>query len=148
MTESPIEILKRESRYLRGTLAEEVKADVPGFSKDAEQLIKLHGLYQQKDRDRRGENPPPVLMLRGRIPGGRLDAPRYLAWDTLADRYGDGSLRLTPRQSIDLQRKRPGRSGGPAPTAGPGPGASTRRPARPLLRPGGARWPGRAGAGR
>jgi len=102
MTESPIEILKRESRYLRGTLAEEVAADVPGFSKDAEQLIKLHGLYQQKDRDRRGEDPFPVLMLRGRIPGGRLDAPRYLAWDTLADRYGDGSLRLTTRQSIEL----------------------------------------------
>jgi sulfite reductase beta subunit-like hemoprotein len=102
MTESAIEILKRNSRYLRGTLAEEVTGPEPGFGKDSEQLLKLHGLYQQKDRDRRGENPPPVIMLRGRLPGGRLTADQYLAWDALADRYGDGSLRLTTRQTIEL----------------------------------------------
>jgi sulfite reductase beta subunit-like hemoprotein len=102
MTESAIEILKRGSRHLRGTLAEETASDVPGYSKDAEQLIKLHGFYQQKDRDRRGQDPPPVLMLRGRIPGGRLEAAQYLAWDTLAGQYGDGTLRLTTRQSVEL----------------------------------------------
>jgi len=99
---SPIEILKRDSNHLRGTLAEELAAGTPGFSKDSEHLLKLHGLYQQKDRDRRGGDPPPVLMLRGRIPGGRLEADGWLAWDALADRYGDGSLRLTTRQSVEL----------------------------------------------
>ena len=102
MTESPIESLKRDSRHLRGTLAEELAGDARGFAKDSEQLLKLHGLYQQKDRDRRREDPPPVLMLRGRIPGGRLSAAGYLAWDELADRYGDGSLRLTTRQTVEL----------------------------------------------
>ena len=102
MTESPLETLKRESRFLRGTLAEEAASPEPGFSKDSEHLLKPHGLYQQKDRDLRGQNPPPVLMLRGRIAGGRLDADRYLAWDRLADQYGDGTLRLTTRQSIEL----------------------------------------------
>jgi len=102
MNESPIEIMKRESRHLRGTLAEELAADTPGFSKDSEQLLKLHGLYQQKDRDRRGQDPLPTLMIRGRIAGGRLSPDGYLAWDELADRYGDGSLRLTTRQTVEL----------------------------------------------
>jgi len=102
MSESAIEVLKRNSRHLRGSLAEETAAPAPGYSKDAEHLLKPHGLYQQKDRDRRGQDPPPVLMLRGRIPGGRLSAAQYLAWDGLADQYGDGSLRLTTRQSIEL----------------------------------------------
>jgi sulfite reductase beta subunit-like hemoprotein len=102
MTESAVETLKRYSRFTRGTLAEELASPDPGFSKASEPLLKHHGLYQQKDRDRRGQDPPPVLMVRGRIPGGRLNPGQYLAWDALADQYGDGSLRLTTRQSIEL----------------------------------------------
>ncbi len=100
--ETPIEALKRESRHFRGTLTEDLQSADPGFSKDSEHLLKPHGLYQQKDRDQRGQNPPPTLLLRGRIPGGRLSSVQYLAWDELADRYGDASLRLTTRQSIEL----------------------------------------------
>ncbi|HJW09015.1 MAG TPA: NADPH-dependent assimilatory sulfite reductase hemoprotein subunit [Holophagaceae bacterium] len=101
--ESAIESLKRGSHGLRGGLAAELASAEPGFSSDAQQLIKLHGLYQQKDRDRRGDPAnPPVLLLRGRIPGGRLQASQYLAWDRLAGLHGDGTLRLTTRQSIEL----------------------------------------------
>lgn len=100
--ENPIEVLKRDSHHFRGTLAEELQNTDSGFSKDSEQLLKPHGLYQQKDRDLRGQNPPHTFLLRGRIPGGRLTAPQYLAWDGLADRFGDASLRLTTRQSIEL----------------------------------------------
>ena len=39
MTESAIETLKRNSRHLRGTLAEETAAPAPGYSKDAEHLL-------------------------------------------------------------------------------------------------------------
>ncbi|NWJ40264.1 MAG: NADPH-dependent assimilatory sulfite reductase hemoprotein subunit [Geothrix sp.] len=100
MTASPIEALKAGSRHLRGSLAEELASPEPSFSKEAQTLVKFHGLYQQKDRFEKEK--PPVLMLRGRIPGGRLSAGQYLAWDDLADRYGDGTLRLTSRQSIEL----------------------------------------------
>ncbi len=105
--ESPIEILKRNSRYLRGTLEAELAGSELGLSADAQQLIKLHGLYQQKSRDKSkgpevSPTKPPVLMARGRIPGGRLDASGYLAWDAIADRYGDRSLRLTTRQSLEV----------------------------------------------
>ncbi len=105
--ESAIETLKRNSRYLRGTLLDELASLDPGLSADSQQLIKLHGLYQQKDRDKpKGtEVSPtklPVLMARGRIPGGHLSASSYLAWDEIADRFGDRSLRITTRQSLEL----------------------------------------------
>jgi sulfite reductase beta subunit-like hemoprotein len=100
MTTSPVEALKAASSHLRGNLAEEVASSDPSFSKDGQVLVKFHGFYQQKDRFEKGK--PPVLMLRGRIPGGRLSAEQYLAWDDLADRYGDGTLRVTSRQSIEL----------------------------------------------
>ena len=103
--ESPAEALKRDSRFLRGTLEAELASTEAGFSASAQQLLKPHGFYQQKDRDRKGDPAnPPVLMVRGRIPGGRLSAAQYLAWDRLADRHGDGSLRLTTRQSLELHR--------------------------------------------
>lgn len=100
MTANPAEALKAASRYLRGNLAEEAASSDPSFSKDGQLLVKFHGFYQQKDRFQKEK--PPTLMLRGRIPGGRLSAAQYLAWDDLADRYGDGTLRLTSRQSIEL----------------------------------------------
>jgi sulfite reductase beta subunit-like hemoprotein len=100
MTATPAEALKAASRHLRGNLAEEVASPEPSLSKDGQVLVKFHGLYQQKDRFEKEK--PPVLMLRGRIPGGRLSATQYLAWEGLADQYGDGTLRLTSRQSIEL----------------------------------------------
>ncbi|MBI1751691.1 MAG: NADPH-dependent assimilatory sulfite reductase hemoprotein subunit [Acidobacteria bacterium] len=101
--EHPAEALKRESRHLRGALAEELASGAEGFSKDSETLLKFHGLYQQKNRDKAPETPKhPVLMVRGRIPGGRLEAAQYQAWDRIADTFGDGSLRITTRQSLEL----------------------------------------------
>jgi sulfite reductase beta subunit-like hemoprotein len=100
MTLTAMETLKAASRHLRGTLAEELASPDPSFSKDGQALVKFHGFYQQKERG--AADKPPVLMLRGRIPGGRLSADQYLAWDGLADRHGDGTLRLTARQSIEL----------------------------------------------
>ncbi len=96
--------LKRDSHHLRGTLAAELATAEPGFSEDAQHLLKPHGFYQQKDRDRRKDPvpPPPALMVRGRIPAGRLSAAAWAAWDGLADTHGDGTLRITTRQSLEL----------------------------------------------
>ena len=71
-------------------------------------LLKFHGIYQGYDRDsaterkQRGEDKVWQFMVRVRIPGGRLTADQYLALDALADRYADGSLRVTTRQSIQF----------------------------------------------
>jgi sulfite reductase (ferredoxin) len=99
---SGAEILKRESRHLRGTIAEELKNMVPHFSKPATGILKFHGIYQQDDRDVRKLQSERVFsaMVRVGIPGGRLTAAQYLELDRLADQVGDGTLRITSRQAL------------------------------------------------
>ena len=41
-------------------------------------------------------------MVRVRIPGGRLTADQYLGLDAIADKWSDGSLQVTTRQSIQF----------------------------------------------
>ena len=100
-----VELIKEKSDFLRGNIARDLYNGTDHFEEDDKQLIKFHGIYQQKDRDKRLEGEPEkkhTFMLRGRIPGGRLTAEQYLAWDYLGDRFGGGALRLTTRQSIQL----------------------------------------------
>lgn len=105
---SKIEILKEESQGLRGSLKEELSAETSKFSTGAENLLKFHGIYQQKDRDRKKPGDPPAppkpygMMVRGRIPGGRLRWDQWLAWDRIADQHASNGLRLTTRQSLQL----------------------------------------------
>ncbi|MCX8000769.1 MAG: NADPH-dependent assimilatory sulfite reductase hemoprotein subunit, partial [Leptospiraceae bacterium] len=75
---SKIEHIKANSNYLRGTILEELNNGTDHFSEENVQILKFHGMYQQKDRDRQKDaegkdiEKPYTLMLRGRIPGGRL----------------------------------------------------------------------------
>src|SRR5688572_4221995 len=99
---SEVEGIKDASEGLRGGIVAGLNDGTDEFSEDDKQLLKFHGLYQQKDRDKREEGAPEKIntsMLRGRIPGGRLTAEQYLAWDYLGERFGGGALRLTTRQS-------------------------------------------------
>jgi len=105
MSERTIEEIKLESDFLRGKLAETLAdPSKDGFSEDDKALLKFHGLYQQKNRDKLpdGAQQPNSFLIRGRIPGGRLTAAQYLAWDDISDLYGGGSLRLTTRQTFQL----------------------------------------------
>jgi sulfite reductase beta subunit-like hemoprotein len=103
-----VEEIKTHSNGLRGNIKDELNDGTDAFSEDSTQLIKFHGFYQQKDRDRvKDENGEFIekehtMMLRGRIPGGRLTPEQYLIWDELGDKFGQGALRLTTRQSIQL----------------------------------------------
>lgn len=107
---SKSEHLKSGSRFLRGSLREELQNDSPEFSEEASQLLKFHGSYQQDDRDlRKAKNPDGtpkgkhfIMMVRSRLPGGRCTAGQLLAELDLADRFGNGSLRLTSRQGFQL----------------------------------------------
>jgi len=102
------EAVKQQSRQLRGHLARDLADTTAPFDKEGYSLLKFHGVYQGYDRDsatarkQRGEDKLWQLMVRVRIPGGRLLADQYLALDALADRYADGSLRVTTRQSIQF----------------------------------------------
>ena len=104
--ESAVERAKRESRQLRGTLAETLgNPEATHFGKDDTVLLKFHGSYQQDDRDLRQHRGEPVaksysFMIRVAIPGGSITPEQYLSFDDLATRYANGSIRLTTRQGI------------------------------------------------
>jgi sulfite reductase (NADPH) hemoprotein beta-component/sulfite reductase (ferredoxin) len=105
---SKMEVLKEESRGLRGTLPEEINSDATRFTGSAENLLKFHGMYQYKDRDKKkpgdeSVGPKPfTMMVRGRIPGGRLTWQQWVAWDDIASRHATAGLRITTRQSLQL----------------------------------------------
>jgi sulfite reductase (ferredoxin) len=105
---SKAEAIKQQSRQLRGNLVRDLADTTAPFDNIGYSLLKFHGIYQGYDRDtaterkQRGDSKLWQFMVRVRIPGGRLTAPQYLALDELADRYADGSLRITTRQSIQF----------------------------------------------
>ena len=103
---SKAETIKEESRFLRGTIAEELAKDTTHFSDADNALLKFHGTYGQDDRDARkpllaaGKERAYSMMLRAKIPGGLLDARQYLAMDDIASRYANQTLRITTRQGF------------------------------------------------
>ena len=106
---SPVERIKRNSNYLRGTLLESLADPVTGgLAGDDIQLSKLHGFYQQDDRDIRAERtrqklePAYSFMIRARVPGGICTPLQWLRMDELARVYANNSLRLTTRQAFQL----------------------------------------------
>lgn len=105
---SGFEVVKENSRWLRGTLAEEIAQETDHFSDDAKNLLKFHGSYQQEDRDARknraktGVGKHYMCMIRLKLPGGVLTAKQWIALDDLASQYGNNTLRITTRQSIQF----------------------------------------------
>jgi sulfite reductase (ferredoxin) len=105
---SKVERIKEASRALRGTIAEDLAIDSPTFEGANAQLLKFHGVYQQEDRDKRKEARRQGLdrhyqmMVRTRIPGGRVSPEGYLAHDRIADEWGNGTIRITTRQDFQL----------------------------------------------
>jgi len=100
---SKLEGIKDASNYLRGTISEQLLNDEPKFDADNAQLIKFHGSYQQDNRDQRsGGNKAFSFMVRSRIPGGRVTAEQFLAEIDIAEKYADGTVRITDRQGFQL----------------------------------------------
>src|SRR4051812_23890329 len=82
---SGMEVVKQNSRQLRGSIAEELGRDTDHFADQDKNLLKFHGTYQQENRDARKNRSPAgvgkhfMFMVRCKIPGGRLAADQYLA---------------------------------------------------------------------
>jgi sulfite reductase (NADPH) hemoprotein beta-component len=103
------EIIKENSRLLRGTIAEGLADVVTGaISEDDQQLTKFHGTYLQDDRDVRPERAKKKLekaysfMIRVRLPGGVTTSKQWLALDAIAGTYANHTLRLTTRQTFQF----------------------------------------------
>src|SRR5215470_3554687 len=105
---SKVELLKESSRSLRGGLAEGLADARPSFDEDGYNLLKFHGIYQGYDRDsatelkQAGKAKEFRFMVRARLPGGRVTAAQYLALDEIAERFANGTLRITTRQGIQF----------------------------------------------
>jgi sulfite reductase (NADPH) hemoprotein beta-component len=106
---SPVEAIKARSRGLRGTLAASLADTTTGaLSDDDAQLLRLHGSYQQDDRERREERrlqklePLWRFMVRLRLPGGVCTPAQWLAIDRIARDYAGAALRLTTRETFQF----------------------------------------------
>ncbi|AOS44164.1 Sulfite reductase [NADPH] hemoprotein beta-component [Lacunisphaera limnophila] len=97
------ELLKQRIPTLAGNIAATINDPaLEKFSEDDEQFIKFHGIYQQDDRDLRKTGKKWLVMIRGRIPGGIMTSAQWQVFDDLATQYGNNTLRLTTRQSIQF----------------------------------------------
>jgi sulfite reductase (NADPH) hemoprotein beta-component len=106
---SPNEAIKANSRLLRGTIADGLtRVETGALSDDDQQLTKFHGIYVQDDRDLRAERGRKkmekafIFMARMRVPGGVLTSPQWLSAEKIARERGNGTLRLTTRQTIQF----------------------------------------------
>ena len=106
---SPIEVIKDNSNYLRGTINESLADPLTGGMQPTDQvLIKFHGTYQQQDRDldeeRKHQKLEPLysFLIRVRVPAGVTTAEQWLAMDSLSEEYGDKTLKLTTRQAFQF----------------------------------------------
>jgi sulfite reductase (NADPH) hemoprotein beta-component len=106
---SPVEIIKENSNYLRGTIESGLEDPLTGsLSSDDTQLTKFHGIYQQTarelDKERKHQKLEPLysFMVRVRMPGGICKPEQWLTIDGLSDTYADGTLKLTTRQAFQF----------------------------------------------
>lgn len=108
-TPSDVERIKSESNYLRGSLIESLQEPISsGINDDDNRLMKFHGSYLQDDRDLRNERqrqklePAYQFMVRVRAPGGVAIPEQWLVMDRVANKYGNGTLKLTTRQAFQM----------------------------------------------
>merc|ERR1719277_766452 len=102
----PDEVIKVETNQLRGTLkaaCDDVTTGQVPFHDT--KVIKFHGSYQQDDRDLREERQKLGIenafsfMIRVRLPAGYCTAEQWLAMDDTCQRYANGTLKITTRQT-------------------------------------------------
>ncbi|KHE73001.1 assimilatory sulfite reductase (NADPH) hemoprotein subunit [Halobacillus sp. BBL2006] len=106
---SEMEKIKEDSDYLRGSLVENFANRITAGIPDEEtKILKFHGSYMQDDRDVRIERkqkklePAYQFMIRVRLPGGVATPNQWLVMDDLANTHGNGTMKLTTRQTFQL----------------------------------------------
>jgi sulfite reductase (NADPH) hemoprotein beta-component len=100
---SHLEVIKDAIPTLAGNIAEAMADPAADhLTDDDAQFLKFHGSYQQDDRDLRKTGKKYIMMTRGRIPGGVMTPAQWCVFDDLATRYGNNTLRITTRQSIQF----------------------------------------------
>jgi len=105
---SDVEGFKETSEYLKGDIPDELVDGEDHFGKGSVQLLKHHGTYQQDNRDIRSRGGSGksvkhfIFMVRTKIPGGIFTSEQLASELDLCDEFGDGTLRITSRQGLQL----------------------------------------------
>lgn len=106
---SGTETIKLTSGYLKGNIGSELADNSSEQVSDATyELLKFHGSYFGYDRDSATERKKAGLdkeyefMVRVKCPGGRMTAAQYIALDVLAEKYANGTLRITTRETFQF----------------------------------------------
>ncbi len=78
------------------------------LSNDAKEISKHFGIYKQTERSETGSKSGDyIFMIRLKNPaGGELSPEQWLALDAGAERFADGTLRLTTRQGVQFHHVR------------------------------------------
>ena len=106
--EAPVKLTHNEEikaaiPTLAGTIAASIADEnADHFSEDDNQFLKFHGSYQQDDRDLRKTGKKYIMMIRSRVPGGVMTANQWKVFDDLSSKYGNNTLRITTRQTIQF----------------------------------------------
>jgi len=75
----------------------------PTLSNEGKEISKHFGIYKQQERIEGRKSHNYIFMVRLRVPsGGEFSAQQWAAICDAADRFGDGSLRLTTRQGVQF----------------------------------------------
>src|SRR5262245_18154059 len=96
----------------RHSFGDEVEQPAQGeretLSNEAKEISKFFGIYKQQIRGERGRKTHDyVFMVRIKSPaGGSYDARRWAALDEAAERFADGTIRITSRQGIQFHHVR------------------------------------------
>jgi Sulfite reductase, beta subunit (hemoprotein) len=74
------------------------------ISDAAKEISKHFGIYKQRERNESGGKTGDfIFMVRLKLPaGGELSPAQWVALDEAADRFADGTLRLTARQGVQF----------------------------------------------
>jgi len=99
---SKLEQLKLNSGNLVQPLKEQLSSEEIGISKDAYQILKYHGSYQQSSREAKRGVKDYQFMLRLKQPAGELPADLFRLIDDLSANHGQGDLRATVRQCFQI----------------------------------------------
>ncbi len=84
------------------------KGERETLSNEAKELSKFFGIYKQQIRGERGRKTHDyIFMVRIKNPaGGSFDARRWAALDAAAERFADGTIRITSRQGVQFHHVR------------------------------------------
>jgi sulfite reductase (ferredoxin) len=83
-------------------IQQQMQTEEISVSKDAYQILKYHGSYQQSDREKKGQPKDFQFMLRLKQPAGELPPQLYRLLDDLSAKHGQGDLRATTRQCFQI----------------------------------------------